>query len=60
MFALNVAQAIADERKAAKKAPIVSTPQMLEMMRPRLQAECEARLADAPDRLRLRQEGCCA
>ena len=53
VFALNVAQAIADERKAAKKAPIVSTPQMVEMMRPRLQAECEARLADAPDRLRL-------
>jgi hypothetical protein len=52
-FAVKVAEVIADERKAAKKAPILSTSQMAEMMRPRLQAECEARLADAPDRLRL-------
>ncbi len=52
-FAVKVAQAIADERKAASKAPILRTAEMVEMMRPRLQAECKAMLADAPDRLRL-------
>jgi GTPase SAR1 family protein len=53
VFALNVAQAIADERKAAKKAPILPTATLIEIMGPRLRAECNAKLAGSPARLQL-------
>jgi hypothetical protein len=51
VFALNVAQAIATDLKAAKKAPVMPRVQLIEMMAPRLRAKCEAKIADC-DRLR--------
>ena len=53
VFALNVTQAIAEDLKRDKKAPIVSAAQLIEMIGPRLRIECEASLGGSPDRLEL-------
>jgi hypothetical protein len=53
VFAMNVAQAIAEDLKRDKKVPMVTTAQLIDMIGPRLTDECEAKLGGSPDRLQL-------